>query len=68
MVANDDYATPVDGSARREHAAIAAYFWIGEVMGWRGIVGGLLLITGIIASQWSPDSKSAPVGVEPALS
>ena len=49
-------------------AAIAAYFWIGEVMGWRGMVGGLLLITGIIASQWSPDSKSAPVGVEPALS
>lgn len=32
-------------------AAIAAYFWIGETMGWRGLIGGVLLIGGIIVSQ-----------------
>lgn len=34
-------------------AAVAAYFWIGETMGWRGALGGVLLIAGIIVSQWA---------------
>lgn len=38
-------------------AAIAAYFWLGETMGWRGGVGALLLICGMIVSQWNPGAK-----------
>ena len=38
-------------------AAIAAYFWLGESMGLRGIVGALLLIAGMIVSQWTPENK-----------
>lgn len=34
-------------------AAIAAYFWLGETMALRGIVGALLLIAGMIVSQWT---------------
>jgi drug/metabolite transporter (DMT)-like permease len=44
-------------------AAVAAYFWLAETMTWRGIAGGLLLIAGIIASQWNPAEE-----MEPALS
>jgi drug/metabolite transporter (DMT)-like permease len=33
-------------------AAIAAYFWLGEVMSWRGLAGAALLIAGMIVSQW----------------
>lgn len=40
-------------------AAIAAYFWIGETLGWRGVAGGILLITGIIASQWKSSDETA---------
>lgn len=40
-------------------AAIAAYFWIGETLGWRGVAGGILLITGIIASQWKSSDEAA---------
>ncbi|MEO6354592.1 MAG: DMT family transporter [Oxalobacteraceae bacterium] len=45
-------------------AAIAAYFWIGETMGWRGLMGGVLLIGGIIVSQW----KSSDEAVEMSAS
>ncbi|HEX7640825.1 MAG TPA: DMT family transporter [Burkholderiaceae bacterium] len=38
-------------------AAIAAYFWLGESMGLRGIVGAALLIAGMIVSQWTPENK-----------
>ena len=38
-------------------AAIAAYFWLGEGMGLRGIVGALLLIAGMIVSQWTAENK-----------
>jgi drug/metabolite transporter (DMT)-like permease len=39
-------------------AAIAAYFWLGETMALRGIFGALLLIAGMIVSQWtSRDNK-----------
>ncbi|MEC5216466.1 drug/metabolite transporter (DMT)-like permease [Actimicrobium sp. GrIS 1.19] len=35
-------------------AAIAAYFWLGETMAWRGLLGAALLISGMIVSQWRP--------------
>ncbi|MBV8633879.1 MAG: DMT family transporter [Burkholderiaceae bacterium] len=38
-------------------AAIAAYFWLGESMGLRGLVGAALLIGGMIVSQWTPENK-----------
>lgn len=38
-------------------AAAAAYFWLAEIMTWRGLAGGLLLICGIIASQWNAGDK-----------
>jgi drug/metabolite transporter (DMT)-like permease len=38
-------------------AAIAAYFWLGESMGMRGIAGAVLLIAGMIVSQWTPENK-----------
>jgi drug/metabolite transporter (DMT)-like permease len=34
-------------------AAIAAYFWLGETMALRGMIGALLLIAGMIVSQWT---------------
>jgi drug/metabolite transporter (DMT)-like permease len=43
-------------------AAIAAYFWLGETMGWRGGVGALLLIAGMIVSQWNPTGKQQALG------
>jgi drug/metabolite transporter (DMT)-like permease len=35
-------------------AAIAAYFWLDETMTSRSLVGGLLLVAGMIVSQWNP--------------
>jgi len=40
-------------------AAIAAFFWLGETMAWRGVFGALLLIAGMIVSQWTPRDKDA---------
>jgi len=40
-------------------AAIAAFFWLGETMAWRGVFGALLLIAGMIVSQWTPRSKES---------
>ncbi|HZW23152.1 DMT family transporter [Noviherbaspirillum sp.] len=39
-------------------AAIAAYFWLAEVMTPRSIAGGLLLIAGMIVSQWRPAART----------
>jgi drug/metabolite transporter (DMT)-like permease len=38
-------------------AALAAYFWLGETMAWRGVLGALLLIAGMVVSQWTPRNK-----------
>jgi drug/metabolite transporter (DMT)-like permease len=35
-------------------AAIAAYFWLAETMSMRAVFGGVLLIAGMIVSQWTP--------------
>jgi drug/metabolite transporter (DMT)-like permease len=34
-------------------AAIAAYFWLGEAMTLRALIGALLMIVGMIVSQWN---------------
>lgn len=44
-------------------AAIFGYFWLGETLGWSGILGAVLMISGMIASQWSvtrPSTVLAP--------
>ncbi|OWW19078.1 multidrug DMT transporter permease [Noviherbaspirillum denitrificans] len=41
-------------------AAIAAYFWLSETMTLRSLAGGLLLIAGMIVSQWRPTARTAP--------
>jgi drug/metabolite transporter (DMT)-like permease len=41
-------------------AAIAAYFWLAETMTMRSVIGGLLLIAGMIVSQWTPRSRVVP--------
>jgi drug/metabolite transporter (DMT)-like permease len=38
-------------------AAIAAYFWLSETMTVRSVAGGLLLISGMIVSQWRPAAR-----------
>lgn len=40
-------------------AAFFAYFWLGEAMTARGWVGGLLLISGMIVSQWNSEKRPA---------
>ena len=35
-------------------AAIAAFFWLNETMTPRAMFGGVLLIAGMVVSQWSP--------------
>lgn len=40
-------------------AAIAAYFWLAETMTMRSVIGGLLLISGMIVSQWTPRMRTA---------
>lgn len=39
-------------------AAIAAYFWLTETMAWRGMLGALLMIVGMIVSQWNPRPRA----------
>ncbi len=44
-------------------AAIFGYFWLGETLAWSGMVGAVLMISGMIASQWStsrPPTALAP--------
>ena len=38
-------------------AAIAAFFWLGEWMTWRGWIGAALLISGMIVSQWNAQRR-----------
>lgn len=38
-------------------AAFAAYFWLAETMAWRGVVGAILMICGMIVSQWTPSER-----------
>ena len=38
-------------------AAVAAYFWLGEILTLRGVVGAALLLSGMIVSQWSPGNR-----------
>jgi drug/metabolite transporter (DMT)-like permease len=40
-------------------AAFFAYFWLGEAMTARGWLGGLLLIAGVIVSQWNAEKRPA---------
>jgi drug/metabolite transporter (DMT)-like permease len=40
-------------------AAFFAYFWLGETMTGRGWVGAVLLISGMIVSQWNTERRPA---------
>jgi drug/metabolite transporter (DMT)-like permease len=40
-------------------AAFFGYFWLGEAMTTRGWLGGLLLISGMIVSQWNSERRPA---------
>jgi drug/metabolite transporter (DMT)-like permease len=40
-------------------AAIFAYFWLGETMGQMQLLGALLLISGMIVSQWNTPERPA---------
>jgi len=40
-------------------AAFFAYFWLGEALTARGWLGGLLLISGMIVSQWNSERRPA---------
>jgi drug/metabolite transporter (DMT)-like permease len=40
-------------------AAFFAYFWLGEAMTGRGWLGGFLLISGMIVSQWNSERRPA---------
>jgi drug/metabolite transporter (DMT)-like permease len=35
-------------------AAVAAYFWLAETMSMRAVFGGVLLVAGMVVSQWMP--------------
>lgn len=45
-------------------AAIAAYFWLSETMTMRSLFGGLLLIGGMVVSQWTPATRRAPLATD----
>ena len=40
-------------------AAVFGWFWLGEALGWRGWLGAILLISGMIVSQWNAVSRPA---------
>ncbi|KQQ96236.1 DMT family transporter [Massilia sp. Leaf139] len=40
-------------------AAFFGYFWLGEALTGRGWLGGLLLISGMIVSQWNSERRPA---------
>ncbi|HEY5801762.1 MAG TPA: DMT family transporter [Burkholderiaceae bacterium] len=46
-------------------AAVAAYFWIGETMTLRSMLGAALVVVGLIVSQWQPRKALEPAGVVP---
>ncbi|MYM94359.1 DMT family transporter [Duganella vulcania] len=45
-------------------AAIFAYFWLGETLAWNGLLGAMLLIGGMIVSQWSTERPAAALAPE----
>lgn len=45
-------------------AAIFAYFWLGETLAWNGLLGAVLLIGGMIVSQWSTERPAAALAPE----
>jgi drug/metabolite transporter (DMT)-like permease len=45
-------------------AAFFAYFWIGEVLTWRGWLGAVLLISGMIVSQWNTERPPGALAPE----
>jgi drug/metabolite transporter (DMT)-like permease len=45
-------------------AAIFAYFWLGETLAWNGLLGAVLLISGMIVSQWSTERPAAALAPE----
>ena len=40
-------------------AAIFAYFWLAETLAWNGLLGAVLLISGMIVSQWNSEGRPA---------
>jgi len=40
-------------------AAIFGYFWLGETMGVMQLLGAVLLISGMIVSQWNTPERPA---------
>jgi drug/metabolite transporter (DMT)-like permease len=40
-------------------AAFFAFFWLGETMTGRGWLGAILLISGMIVSQWNAERRPA---------
>ena len=45
-------------------AAIFAYLWLGETLAWNGLLGAVLLISGMIVSQWSSERPSTVLAPE----
>ncbi|MEO5933923.1 MAG: DMT family transporter [Duganella sp.] len=45
-------------------AAIFAYFWLGETLAWNGLLGAVLLISGMIVSQWNTERPAAALAPE----
>jgi len=45
-------------------AAFFGYFWIGEVLSWRGWLGAVLLISGMIVSQWNTERPASVLAPE----
>jgi drug/metabolite transporter (DMT)-like permease len=45
-------------------AAIFAYFWLGETLAWNGLLGAVLLISGMIVSQWNTERPATALAPE----
>jgi len=45
-------------------AAIFAYLWLGETLAWTGLLGAVLLIAGMIVSQWNVRRPAASLAPE----
>lgn len=45
-------------------AAIFAYFWLAETLAWNGLLGAVLLISGMIVSQWSTERPATALAPE----
>lgn len=40
-------------------AALFGWLWLGELLGWRGTIGGAIVIGALILSEWRPGMKKA---------